>query len=62
MTWQRPKFPIAGSDLIALGWKPGPALGEKLRDLEDLWIAEGFRTSREALLALAEPPQSNSCK
>ena len=56
MTWQRPKFPIAGSDLIALGWKPGPALGEKLRYLEDLWIAEGFRKrAREALLARAKP-------
>ncbi len=54
-TWQRPKFPIAGADLIALGWHPGPALGARLKYLEDLWIAEGFRTSREALLALAEP-------
>jgi transposase-like protein len=51
--WQRPKFPISGADLIALGWKPGPALGEKLKYLEDFWIAEGFRTSREELLALA---------
>jgi tRNA nucleotidyltransferase/poly(A) polymerase len=53
MIWQRPKFPIAGADLIALGWKPGPALGEKLKYLEDFWIAAGFRTSREELLALA---------
>jgi tRNA nucleotidyltransferase/poly(A) polymerase len=51
--WQRPKFPISGADLIALGWKPGPALGEKLKYLEVFWIAEGFRTSREELLALA---------
>jgi tRNA nucleotidyltransferase/poly(A) polymerase len=55
MNWQRPKFPISGSDLIALGWKPGAALGEKLRYLEVLWIAEGFQTPREALLARAKP-------
>ncbi len=55
MNWQRPKFPISGSDLIALGWKPGAALGEKLRYLENLWIAEGFQTPREALLARATP-------
>jgi poly(A) polymerase len=54
--WERPKFPISGSDLIALGWEPGRELGEKLKALEDRWIKDGFTASRDALLALARKP------
>ena len=42
------KLPISASDL-----QPrfqGPALGEKLRELESLWIDSGFRLSRAELL------------
>jgi poly(A) polymerase len=53
-SWQRPTFPIGGADLIALGMKPGPAMGALLKDLEDHWIAGGFKADRAALLALAQ--------
>ncbi|MGA9765993.1 MAG: CCA tRNA nucleotidyltransferase [Rhodomicrobium sp.] len=52
--WQRPSFPLGGADLIALGLKPGPALGALLKDLEEQWIAGGFTAGREALLDLAK--------
>ncbi len=53
-SWKRPAFPLGGADLIALGLKPGPALGALLRELEDRWAAEGFSAGREALLELAK--------
>ena len=40
--WKRPVFPIKGSDLLARGASPGPGLGQKLREIESAWIANGF--------------------
>jgi len=48
--WQRPAFPVSGKDLVAAGVPPGPAVGERLKELEERWIASGFRLGREALL------------
>lgn len=42
-TWQAPVFPVTGEDLIKQGMEQGPALGEKLRRLEEDWIARGFQ-------------------
>lgn len=53
--WRRPKFPLSGADLIALGWQPGPKLGEALKALEIHWIENGFKPARDELLALAGP-------
>lgn len=52
--WRRPKFPVGGGDLLAKGWVPDAALGEKLRWLEDRWIESRFALPREALLALCK--------
>ena len=52
--WQPPAFPIGGADLIALGMKPGPALGALLKELEERWVADGFRADRDALVELAK--------
>jgi len=52
-SWQRPHFPLKGADLIALGLKPGPALGALLKDLEEEWIAGGFNADRDTLLGRA---------
>ncbi len=52
--WQRPSFPLGGADLIALGMKPGPALGALLKGLEERWAMGGFCANREALLELAK--------
>jgi len=41
-------FPISANDLMPM--YEGPALGRRLREIEDEWIASGFLKSREALL------------
>ncbi len=51
--WQRPLFPVGGADLIALGWEPGPALGEALKRLKGLWVEGGFAASKKDLLNIA---------
>ncbi len=48
--WERPIFPVSGDDLIAAGLQPGPAVGERLRALEQRWIDSDFALSREELL------------
>jgi poly(A) polymerase len=42
------KFPVKPTDLMPD--YTGPALGQKLQELEDRWIASGFTLSREDLL------------
>ncbi len=38
--WQAPVFPVTGEDLIAQGYQPGPALGQRLKELETAWLNE----------------------
>lgn len=40
--WTRPKFPIGGGDLIALGLRAGPVVAATLQAIERQWIEEGF--------------------
>lgn len=50
-SWQRPKFPVKGRDLIALGMTPGKEMGDKLNALELKWIESGFALDKKYLLA-----------
>jgi poly(A) polymerase len=43
------KFPVHAADLMP--GLSGAALGQRLREIEDRWIASGFGLSREQLLA-----------
>jgi poly(A) polymerase len=43
------RFPVRASDLMP--HLSGPALGQKLAELETLWLASGFTLGREELLA-----------
>ena len=52
--WEKPVFPVKGSDLAALGMASGPRMGEALSKLEAEWVDGGFRAGRDALLARAE--------
>ncbi len=52
--WPLPRFPLTGQDLIAHGFKPGPALGRELARLEDWWIASDFQDSKDSLLRKLE--------
>lgn len=45
-----PVFPIRGADVVAAGVRPGPAIGETLREIEAWWIGSGY-PDRDACLA-----------
>ncbi|MFD0915773.1 CCA tRNA nucleotidyltransferase [Pseudahrensia aquimaris] len=49
--WERPELPVRGQDLLDAGMKPGPQIAQTLTRLEEVWIASGFKASREFLLA-----------
>jgi poly(A) polymerase len=59
--WQVPRFPLKGSDVLALGVSAGPRVGELLRAVEDWWIAGDFAADeamlRARLAALADGSQ-----
>jgi poly(A) polymerase len=48
--YERPAMPVAGDDLLTLGVKEGPAIGDALRKLEAAWVDSDFRLGRDALL------------
>ena len=45
-----PAFPVRGADLEKLGVKPGKAMGDILKRLEQEWIENDFRLSKKELL------------
>lgn len=51
--FRRPKFPLAGRDLVAAGATPGPAVGETLKRLENAWIDSGFALTAVQLRKMA---------
>ena len=55
-----PVFPISGRDLVALGFPPGPAVGDELARMEMDWIKADFVGDREALLRQIEIRFSDS--
>ncbi|KEC54683.1 CCA tRNA nucleotidyltransferase [Bartonella koehlerae] len=48
--WQIPTFPVSGKDLMKKGFSKGVLLGQKLKELEMLWIESGFLIDRNSLL------------
>ena len=51
--WQKPRLPISGKDLIAMGLQPGPQVSRKLGLVEQSWIAAGFPDDRPTVMAIA---------
>lgn len=49
--WRRPVLPVNGQDLIAAGLEKGPAVGEALKSLEEIWIGSDFQIGKPDLLA-----------
>lgn len=50
-TFDPPQFPLAGRDLVeALGMKPGPQIGARLRQARAAWVESRFALTREDLL------------
>jgi poly(A) polymerase len=37
-----PRFPLTGSHVQAAGARPGPAIGQILREVEDWWVKSDF--------------------
>ncbi|PCJ95163.1 MAG: hypothetical protein COA52_03975 [Hyphomicrobiales bacterium] len=52
--WTVPVFPLSGRDLIAVGHKAGPNLGQMLSVLEKNWIASQFSIAKAELIKRAE--------
>jgi poly(A) polymerase len=48
--WQRPIFPLAGSDMLENGLESGPEVGKRLKQLEEKWVASGFMLTKAQLL------------
>ncbi len=48
--WERPKLPIGGGDLVAMGLKAGPLVARTLKQIEEDWARSGFTDDRETLL------------
>lgn len=53
LQWTAPAFPLKGADLLALGFRHGPELGETLKLLETRWANDDFQAQREQLLQMA---------
>jgi poly(A) polymerase len=52
-SWEIPRFPLKGGEIVAKGVSAGPEVARLLRAIEDRWIAEGF-PDRERVEALLE--------
>lgn len=50
-TWNPPKFPLAGQDVLDLGVTAGPLVGELLAHTDDWWVDRDFAPGREECLA-----------
>ncbi|MEQ1754610.1 MAG: CCA tRNA nucleotidyltransferase [Micropepsaceae bacterium] len=48
--WQRPKFPLAGSDVMATGISQGPGVGRVLKQVEDWWVENDFPEDRALVM------------
>jgi poly(A) polymerase len=51
--WKRPRMPLSGKDLIAMGLVPGPAVSRAMKAVEAGWIAAGFPTDRASAERIA---------
>ena len=51
LKFQKPVFPLKGSDVLELGVSAGPKVGEILNGLEEKWIGTNFALDRAALTA-----------
>ncbi len=50
-SWIVPVFPVKGQDLLAVGMKPGPAVGQRLVRMKDAWTESRYTLSKEQLIA-----------
>jgi poly(A) polymerase len=51
--WERPRFPLGGGDLIAMGLAPGPVVARTLQAIERDWVERDFPSGEKEVRALA---------
>jgi poly(A) polymerase len=49
--YEKPSFPLSGSDVVAAGVPAGKRVGELLKELEEYWIGRNFLPTRAELTA-----------
>ncbi len=52
-SWEIPRLPLSGGDLIAMGLMPGPVVAKTLQAIERDWIAHDFPRDLESVRLLA---------
>ena len=52
-SWEKPRLPVSGGDLIAMGLTAGPQVAAALQATEREWIEAGFPADRAAVRAMA---------
>jgi poly(A) polymerase len=52
-TWQKPRLPIGGGDLIAMGLEAGPVVARTIQAIEEEWMRAGFSGDKAAVRAMA---------
>lgn len=50
LDWEMPMFPVSGKDLIGMGMKPGPEMGQALAKMKARWQDSGFELTRDDLV------------
>jgi poly(A) polymerase len=51
LAWKRQELPVRGRDVLDLGVKPGPRVGELIAAMQAWWEADDFKATREECLA-----------
>jgi poly(A) polymerase len=51
--WEKPRLPLGGGELIAMGLQPGPSVSRALRAIEHEWVRSGFPADQESVARLA---------
>jgi poly(A) polymerase len=51
--WEKPRLPVSGGDLIAMGLTAGPQVAAALQATEREWIEAGFPADKAAVRAMA---------
>ena len=54
LTWQRPKLPVSGRDLLARGVVPGPKVAALLGEFQRAWVAADFPDDTATITALMD--------
>jgi poly(A) polymerase len=52
-SWQRPRLPVSGGELIAMGLEAGPMVAKTIQAIEEEWIRAGFPAGKTEARAMA---------